>query len=258
VPARSCASHGRAVASRLAANRAARQANHAATPRPTVRRPILVELDLKHGGFNQAHGEPFYLSAAGRRPYDRLMSVPSDLPSGTSPGAASPSGSQGGSPPRGLEEGEKERINRELIELLNELRVALPGAQVLFAFLLAVPFQQRFHLATSFQHTAYFATLSLSLVATALLIAPSALHRLNFRIGDKRTVVMISNKLVVAGIGTLALAMVGVMLLIGDVLYGTTAGIVAAVASAAIFGFLWMGLPLRERRVARAARRKGD
>jgi Na+/melibiose symporter-like transporter len=186
------------------------------------------------------------------------MSVPSDFPPGSSPGAASPSGALGGSPSHGPEQGEKERIDRELIELLNELRVALPGAQVLFAFLLAVPFQQRFHLASSFQRTAYFVTLSLSLVAAALLIAPSALHRLNFRIGDKRVVVMLSNKLVIAGIGTLALAMVGVMLLIADVLYGTTAGIVAAVGSAAIFGFLWMGLPLRERRAARGGRREGD
>jgi hypothetical protein len=153
---------------------------------------------------------------------------------------------------------EKERLDRELIELLNELRVVLPGAQVLFAFLLAVPFQQRFHLATQFQRTAYFATLSLSLVATALLIAPSALHRLNFRIGDKGMIVMSSNKLVIAGIGMLALAMVGVMLLIGDVLYGATAGIVAAAGSGTVFGFLWMAFPLRERHDARAEHRNRD
>lgn len=186
------------------------------------------------------------------------MPVPSDLPSGSSPGDATGPGSLGGPAPPGPALEEKERLNRELIELLNELRVVLPGAQVLFAFLLAVPFQQRFHLATHFQRTAYFTTLSLSLVATALLIAPSALHRLNFRIGDKRMIVMFSNRLVIAGIGTLALAMVGVMLLIGDVLYGVSAGIVAGAGSAAIFGFLWMGFPLRERHDAQAEHRDPD
>ena len=186
------------------------------------------------------------------------MPVPSDLPSGSSPGDATGPDALGGASSPGPAPEDKERLNRELIELLNEVRVVLPGAQVLFAFLLAVPFQQRFHLATHFQRTAYFMTLSLSLVATALLIAPSALHRLNFRIGDKRMIVMSSNKLVIAGIGTLALAMVGVMLLIGDVLYGATAGIVAAAGSAAIFGVLWMGYPLRERHEAQAERRNPD
>jgi hypothetical protein len=151
---------------------------------------------------------------------------------------------------------ERDSVDRELIELLNELRVALPGAQVLFAFLLAVPFQQRFHLATPFQRTDYFATLSCALVATALLIAPSALHRLNYRTGDKRAIIATSNQLTIAGIGMLAVAMVGVMLLIGDLLYGRTAGIVAGSVAGALFGFLWAGLPLRERRETRARGRE--
>jgi hypothetical protein len=86
------------------------------------------------------------------------------------------------------------------------------------------------------------------------LITPSALHRLNFRVGDKLMIVRISNKLVIAGIGMLAVAMVGVMLLVGDVLYGKTAAILAALGSAAIFGFLWIALPLRERRAVRSRR----
>ncbi|MDQ6850657.1 MAG: DUF6328 family protein [Actinomycetota bacterium] len=98
------------------------------------------------------------------------------------------------------EETPKARANRELIELLNELRVALPGVQVLFAFLLAVPFQQRFHQATSFQRNAYFFTLSAALVSTALLIAPSAYHRLNFRRHDKQHILKFANRCVIAGL----------------------------------------------------------
>jgi small-conductance mechanosensitive channel len=153
------------------------------------------------------------------------------------------------------EEDDKQRVNRELIELLNELRVALPGVQVLFAFLLAVPFQQRFGQATAFQRHAYFLTLVLALLATALLIAPSAYHRLNFRQNDKHEIVMASNRLTLVGLACLALAMVGVMALIGDVLFGTATAVVSSVGAAALFGGLWAVLPLRERR---RAQRRGD
>ena len=80
-------------------------------------------------------------------------------------------------------EEEQERLNRQLIELLNEIRVAMPGVQVLFAFLLAVPFQQRFTEATPFQRNVYFGTLIASAVATALFIAPTAYHRVMLRRG---------------------------------------------------------------------------
>jgi hypothetical protein len=153
------------------------------------------------------------------------------------------------------EESDKERVDRELIELLNELRVVLPGVQVLFAFLLAVPFQQAFRTATEFQRDVYFVTLCCSLVATALLISPSALHRLNFRIADKRAIVLVSNKLTIAGIIVLALAMACVMLLIGDVLFGRATAILAAALAGVVFGLLWGALPLAERRQAALGRR---
>jgi len=153
------------------------------------------------------------------------------------------------------QETQPQRVNRELIELLTEVRVALPGVQVLFAFLLAVPFQQRFHQTTVLQRDVYYATFSCALVAIALLIAPTALHRLNFRVADKSVIVMVSNWLVIAGTGVLALALVGVMLLITDVLFGLTAAIVGASLAAALFGVLWAALPLRERLEARAGRR---
>jgi predicted neutral ceramidase superfamily lipid hydrolase len=145
------------------------------------------------------------------------------------------------------DETEKERLNRELIELLNELRVALPGVQVLFAFLLAVPFQARFGQTTSFQRDVYFAGLALSLIATAFLIAPTAVHRLNFRANDKEAIVLISNQLVIAGTGFLALAMISVTALISDILFGTMATVVVTVLSTLLFVLMWVVLPLSRR-----------
>jgi hypothetical protein len=144
-------------------------------------------------------------------------------------------------------ESEKERLDRELIELLNELRVALPGVQVLFAFLLAVPFQQGFTKVDGFQRDLYFAALALALIATALLIAPAMVHRLNFRMHDKHAVVMISNTLVIAGTGVLALAMVAVIVLISDLLFGIAMTIAVGALSALVFALLWVALPLSRR-----------
>jgi hypothetical protein len=141
----------------------------------------------------------------------------------------------------------RQRLNRELIELLNELRVALPGVQVLFAFLLAVPFQAGFPRTTSFQRDLYFAGLALALIATAFLIAPTAVHRLNFRQNDKEAIVLISNQLVIAGTGVLALAMITVTALIGDILFGTVATVVVTVLATLIFTLLWVVLPLSPR-----------
>ncbi len=145
-------------------------------------------------------------------------------------------------------ETEKERLDRNLMELLGELRIALPGVQVLFAFLLAVPFQARFAEVTTFQRDVYFFTLCCALVASACLIAPTAFHRVTFRLHQKQALVAISNRLAIAGLGALALAMSGVMLLIGDVLFGTVAAAIATTAAAALLVTLWGVLPLRHRR----------
>ncbi len=98
---------------------------------------------------------------------------------------------------RGAEPGEspKQRHDRELIELLNELRVALPGVQVLFAFLLAVPFAQGWKKATDFQKDVFFVAFLATAIASALLIAPSSYHRLRWRVEDKGRIVRISNRL---------------------------------------------------------------
>jgi hypothetical protein len=144
-------------------------------------------------------------------------------------------------------ESEKERLDRNLMELLSELRVALPGVQVLFAFLLAVPFQSRFAEVTTCQRDVYFATLCCALVASACLIAPTAFHRITFRLQQKRALVMVANRLAIAGLAALALAMVGVMLLISDYLFGTTTAIVTTVLAALVLAMLWGVLPLRHR-----------
>jgi hypothetical protein len=141
-----------------------------------------------------------------------------------------------------------ERADRNLNELLQELRVALPGVQVLFAFLLAVPFQQRFSQVTQFQEDVYFATLLLSAIATALLISPSAYHRLNFRRRDKEWIVNAAGRLAVAGMGALALAMTGAVMLVTDELFGSTAVTVTSACVLLMFAVLWFVLPLLRRR----------
>ncbi len=145
------------------------------------------------------------------------------------------------------EETHEERVNRELIELLNELRVALPGVQVLFAFLLAVPFQQRFPRVTDFQQTVYFVTLLSSAAATAFFIAPTAYHRLVFKERDKPMLVQISSKLALAGLGCLAVAMNGAVLLVTDLLFEETTVKVTAALTALLYVGLWFGLGLMRR-----------
>jgi hypothetical protein len=146
------------------------------------------------------------------------------------------------------EEDKKQRQDRELIELLNELRVAIPGIQVLFAFLLTVPFTQRFPTVTTFQRDVYFVALLSSGLASAFLIAPSAQHRLLFRQRDKEHLLHVSNVLSIVGLGFLALAVVAVILLITDLLFGTAAVVIVTVAIALVFAVLWYLMPLARRR----------
>jgi hypothetical protein len=149
--------------------------------------------------------------------------------------------------PSGRDESEEERLDRNLGELLQELRVALPGVQVLFAFLLAVPFQQNFTKISEFEKKVYFATLLLTALSAALLIAPSAYHRITFRYQQKHRLVFIANRLAIAGLAALALAMTCAILLITDVLFGTVAAVVTTASAFAVFLVLWGLLPLRRR-----------
>jgi hypothetical protein len=145
------------------------------------------------------------------------------------------------------DESRRQRVNRELIELLNELRVALPGVQVLFAFLLAVPFSAGYSKITSFQKQVFFVTLAATAVSTAFFIAPSAYHRWHFRKQDKERLLMLSNKFALVGILFLAISMVGVIVLITDVIYSDVVAIVSGVVSALLFGGLWAIVPLAGR-----------
>lgn len=149
--------------------------------------------------------------------------------------------------PSGRDESEEERLDRNLGELLQELRVALPGVQVLFAFLLAVPFQQNFTKISEFEKKVYFATLLLTALSAALLIAPSAYHRITFRYQQKHRLVFIANRLAIAGLATLALAMTCAIMLITDVLFGTVTTIITVTAALTVFVLLWAVLPLKRR-----------
>src|SRR3954454_20138986 len=105
-------------------------------------------------------------------------------------------------------ETEHQRLNRNLEQLLQELRVVLPGVQVLFAFLLAVPFSSRFGDVDDFERDVYFVALLLSAIAVALLMAPSIQHRILFRHEQKRYLVHTGSMLTIAGMTALALAIV--------------------------------------------------
>ena len=140
-----------------------------------------------------------------------------------------------------------QRINRELIELLNELRVALPGVQFLFAFLLVVPFQQRGGQTTDFQKGVYFVTLVAAAVATALLIAPAAQHRVLFRQHDKERLLRRSSRSAYAGLLVLLVAIASAVLLVVDVLFDRTRAWWTAGLIALLLAYLWVVVPFVQR-----------
>jgi len=138
----------------------------------------------------------------------------------------------------------EKRRDRQMLELLNELRVALPGVQILFAFLLTVPFSQRFGQLTAFQRDVYYVTLMVTALSTACLIAPSAAHRLRFHQGERAWLIESGNTLTIAGLSLLALAISGAVLLITDVMFdGARVWIYSAVVWLTIAA-LWFIRPL--------------
>jgi hypothetical protein len=137
--------------------------------------------------------------------------------------------------------------DRQMIELLNELRIALPGVQILFAFLLTVPFTQRFPDLTSFERDVFYVTLLATVLSTGCLIAPSAAHRLRFHQGDREWLVESANSLLIAGLALLAIAIGAAFLLITELLYdGVRVWVYSVLVWVAIVG-LWFGRPLRRR-----------
>jgi hypothetical protein len=151
------------------------------------------------------------------------------------PGAARRSGS-------GRPESEEERADRNLSDLLQELRVALPGVQVLFAFLLTVPFSQRFDELSGFDQKLYFGVLIAVALATVLLVAPTVGHRILFRRQQKEYIVTIANRLALAGMMILAVSMCGAIALISDFLFGAATAVISTLVMAAAFvGFWFLG-----------------
>ncbi len=136
------------------------------------------------------------------------------------------------------------RLDRELLELLNELRVVLPGVQALFAFLLIVPFNDRFADVTGVERIVYLVALLASALAGVLFITPPAFHRLRFRRHDKAQLLRIGNRCAIAGLAALAVAMVASFFLIAEVLFGTGVGIALAAVIAVPIVVLWWVVPI--------------
>jgi hypothetical protein len=141
-------------------------------------------------------------------------------------------------------ETEKQRLDRQLEQLLQELRVAMPGVQVLFAFLLAVPFQQGFSKVTDFQRGVYFGTLLAAAAASAFFIAPTAFHRVRFQDHDKPYLINVASRFMIAGLACLAVAMNGAVLLVTDVLFDGAAVWITVAITATLYLGMWFGLAL--------------
>jgi hypothetical protein len=139
---------------------------------------------------------------------------------------------------------EERKRDRQMIELLNELRVALPGVQILFAFLLTVPFSVRFERLTPFQRDVYYVTLMATALSTACLIAPSAAHRLRFHQGDRSFLVSYANVAAIAGLLCLMTAMLSAMLLVTDFVFSRTTALLATGTIAVVLLTLWFVVPL--------------
>jgi hypothetical protein len=139
---------------------------------------------------------------------------------------------------------DEEQRDRQLLELLNELRIALPGVQILFAFLLAVPFQQGFAKVTETQKDLYFGTLLATCAATICLIAPSAMHRVRFHQRDRAFLIEAAHKYLIAGLGFLGIAIVLAVILISDYLYDGMIVWLAPHAVALAIAAVWFGRPL--------------
>jgi hypothetical protein len=149
-------------------------------------------------------------------------------------------------------------LDRNLEEMTGELRVVVTGVQVLFAFLLIVPFNTGFAHVGSFERTVYFIALIFAALAAVCTLAPSAQHRFLFRHDDKDHIVRVSNRIVIAGLGFLAVAMCGCLLLVATYLFGPLTGAITLAASALPFAVLWFALPLRRRARLERTNRPSD
>lgn len=146
------------------------------------------------------------------------------------------------------DESEGDRLRRNVNELLQELRVAQAGVQILFGFLLAVTFTDPYERASGFQHVVHLVTVLLSVAAIALFTAPAAWHRVLFRQGQRDLIVDSANTFAIIGLATLAGAVTGTVLLLTDVIIGQPASAILSAITAVGFGTLWFAVPARHRR----------
>ena len=144
-------------------------------------------------------------------------------------------------------ETETERNSRRLIELLQEIRVATAGVQILFGFLLAVPFSQGFSKISSFERNVFLVVLICTALSSAALIAPTSLHRLLFRRGHKPEIIEYANRMVIIGLILLAIAMTGVVLLLTHMIFGAVEALVITVPIGLVFAVTWFAIPLAKR-----------
>jgi FtsH-binding integral membrane protein len=149
-----------------------------------------------------------------------------------------------------VHESEKQRVNRNFDQLLQELRVVIPGVQVLFAFLLAVPFSTRFIRVDQFERVVFFVALLFAALAVVLLLAPSIQHRILFRHDQKRYLVETGTKLMIAGMTALAISMTLSLVLVAHFLYGVWAASIVGGVAVVAYGAIWYALPIERRRHA--------
>jgi hypothetical protein len=145
-------------------------------------------------------------------------------------------------------ESEQDRLARNMAELLQELRVAQTGVQILFAFLLSVVFTARFGDATTFERATVIVTVLLTTVSAALLMAPAAWHRIYFRQGRRPEILRWANRFAITGLAVLAAAMTGAVLLVAEAVVPSWAAILMAACAAILFASVWFVMPLTRRR----------
>jgi FtsH-binding integral membrane protein len=145
------------------------------------------------------------------------------------------------------EETQKDRLNRNLDQLLQELRVVIPGVQVLFAFLLAVPFSTRFNRVDQFERVVFFVALVFAAISVVLLLAPSIQHRILFRHDQKHYLVHAGTVLTIAGMTALAIAMTLALVLVAHFMYGIWAASIAAALAFVSFAGVWYAIPIGRR-----------
>jgi amino acid permease len=148
---------------------------------------------------------------------------------------------------RPKQESEKERWDRNFADLLQELRVAQTGVQILFAFLLTLPFSAQFDRTTAFQRDIYVVALLAAAAATAMIISPVAFHRALFRQGRKPELVRFAHRMATGGLAFMLLAMVSSILLITDFLLNLTLAVILTTIAGAWFLTFWAALPFARR-----------